>query len=67
MRPSCYEEARTKSEILDWTKNGGFSWRGSLSIILSHEERVSVKLDESKMPVEIYMETCTRELMNNKI
>lgn len=52
---------------LDWTKKGGFSRRGSLSIILSHEERESVKLDESKMPVEIYTETRTRKLMNNKI
>lgn len=65
VRASWYEEARTSSEILDWTKKGAFSQRGS--IILSQEERQSVKLDESKMPVEIYTETRTRKLMNNKI
>lgn len=60
-KPKCSQKFSTG------TKKGGFFQRGSLSTVLSQEERENVKLDESRMPVEIYKETLTWELMNKKI
>lgn len=65
--PAAVCKPKSSQKFSSGTKKGGFFQRGSLSTLLSQEERESVKLDESRMPVEIYKETLTWELMKNKI